>query len=181
MDYSKGKIYLIECSISKQKYIGSTIRTLEERFAAHRKNMNRENGKLCTHMKTYGINNFNISLLEEYPCNNKRELEKREAYYQRLHNTVDKGLNSIYAQVPKLPESIKRMNEAKYKREYRAKKKLIEENKQKMLNFSETDKESAEQYEKIKIEIENEEKRYKDTMKMLNDKLIFLESKLSKV
>lgn len=178
MDYSKGKIYLIECSITKQKYIGSTIRTLEDRFAAHRKDAKRINGKLHTHMREYGVNNFNISLLEDYPCDNKSQLEKREAYYQHTHNTVNQGLNSIYAKAPELPDSIRKINEAKYKREYRAKKKIIEENKQKMLNSSETDKE---EYEKIKIEIEELEKKHSETIKILNSKLEVLETRLSKV
>ena len=36
-NYNDGKIYEIVCNITGERYIGSTIQTLSQRLAAHRK------------------------------------------------------------------------------------------------------------------------------------------------
>ena len=74
MDYSKGKIYKIIDESNGDLYIGSTCQELKHRFQTHHLFYGREKyNKIKSNCK--------ISLIEEYPCNNKRELEEREQYW----------------------------------------------------------------------------------------------------
>jgi hypothetical protein len=79
-NYKNGKIYKI-CSPNTDKiYIGSTIVPLNTRFREHKKKTNKT--------VSYEIINSGgayIELIENYPCDNKKELERREGYYQKLN------------------------------------------------------------------------------------------------
>ena len=80
-DYSNGKVYCIRNNIDKQIYIGSTCQSLSKRMAYHRqdaKKANRQNTLIYPLMLNYGIENFYIELIEECPCENSNQLEKRE-------------------------------------------------------------------------------------------------------
>jgi len=78
--YKYGKIYRIICS-DEHYYIGSTIRTLRQRFSHHKKCTKTETSKLYTHLRTIGFDNATIELLEQYPCESGKELRKRENDY----------------------------------------------------------------------------------------------------
>jgi len=69
--YSKGKIYIIKCK--DKVYIGSTVKTLEERFNEHKSSSNR-----CTSKVLFEMGSPTIELLEECPCENESQLIKRE-------------------------------------------------------------------------------------------------------
>jgi len=71
--YKKGKIYKLICTETLDLYIGSTIMSLYDRLRCHRKSSNNCESK-------YFVNPV-IELIENYPCNNKLELRKREQYY----------------------------------------------------------------------------------------------------
>jgi hypothetical protein len=78
-DYSKGKIYTIRCrSNPNYIYVGSTIQSLAVRLGGH-KNLGKTNRK-CLIYST--INNdwtdWYIELYENYPCENREQLCKRE-------------------------------------------------------------------------------------------------------
>tara|TARA_R110000803_G_scaffold84034_1_gene150155 strand:- start:4865 stop:5317 length:453 start_codon:yes stop_codon:yes gene_type:complete len=78
MDYSQGKIYKITDESNGDIYIGSTAQSLDDRFLRH---------ELFRKDKSYCKNKSNckISLVEEYPCENKRKLEMREqAWIDRI-------------------------------------------------------------------------------------------------
>lgn len=92
-DYSNSKIYKIECGIAGLVYIGSTTSTLAKRLAQHE-----------SHFRSFHLNNkgsyrssyiileyedYNIELLEKFPCNNKLELLEREAYYTNIIDCVN--------------------------------------------------------------------------------------------
>ena len=95
-DYSEGKIYTIRNRNDNTKiYVGSTIQPLHKRFYSHKCNSKKEN---CMNIKLYlAVNNdwanWYIELYENYPCNNKNELFKREGEIIRQIGT----LNSIIA------------------------------------------------------------------------------------
>lgn len=96
LDYSNGKIYEIENKTTKEKYIGSTVNPIEDRFKGHTSKINvdtEKNRKLYSAMKEHGVENFEIKLIEEYPCNSKKELRLREAHYIMLFDTIDNGYN----------------------------------------------------------------------------------------
>jgi hypothetical protein len=87
-DYTKGVIYKLCCkdvNIS-EIYVGSTI-NFKSRKDKHRQSCNNENNK-GYNLSVYqyirengGFNNWDMILIESYPSENKRELEKRERYW----------------------------------------------------------------------------------------------------
>jgi len=74
-DYSQAKIYKIECNITNEVYYGSTTLSLSQRITHHKARRD------CSAIKIIDIGNFNIKVIEEYPCNSKKELEARERWY----------------------------------------------------------------------------------------------------
>lgn len=84
----KGIVYKIVCKVDSEFcYYGSTIQTLNVRWNSHKKDYKRwKEGKgdnISTHeyYNKYGIENFNIELVEELEFEKEGELEKREQYY----------------------------------------------------------------------------------------------------
>ena len=73
--YKNGKIYKLVCDATPIVYYGSTIRTLSERLSHHKKFSD------CSSKELFEMGNVSIHLIEEYPCNNKKELESRERIY----------------------------------------------------------------------------------------------------
>jgi hypothetical protein len=74
--YKKGIVYEISCKSTGKKYIGSTIQTLKARLCKHKYNRN-----TCSSKEIINGGNYEIILIEKYPCNSKEELNKRETYY----------------------------------------------------------------------------------------------------
>ena len=82
MNYTNGKIYTIKNKNDTSLiYVGSTIRTLEERFKGHKeackKQTKNPNSKLYNTVNN-DWTDWYIELYELYPCENKSELCKRE-------------------------------------------------------------------------------------------------------
>ena len=81
LDYLNGKIYTIRNRDDDTKiYVGSTIQSLAVRFGGHKNNSKLEK---CMNIKLYiEVNNdwtnWYIELYENYPCNNKEELNKEK-------------------------------------------------------------------------------------------------------
>ena len=89
-DFNNGKIYIIRNSINDLTYIGSTCQSLSQRMVQHRKDMNIQwcqNFKLYQAMRELDKNNFYIELLENYPCNTRDELNKKEGEYIREYQS----------------------------------------------------------------------------------------------
>ena len=78
VDYSKGKIYKIIDNTNDKIYIGSTTQDLKARLRGHKSECKKKDISSKLILKN---NNFRIELIEDYPCNTKRELEIREQYY----------------------------------------------------------------------------------------------------
>jgi len=85
IDYSKGLIYTIKCKDETitEEYIGSTT-NFNKRKNCHKSDCNNEKSK-GYNLKKYQFirdngswNNWNMIMIEEYPCENKRQLEMRE-------------------------------------------------------------------------------------------------------
>ena len=85
MSYSKGKIYRLVCNNTGQQYIGSTIQSLSQRLGNHKAAYKAFlEGKPTDKLTAFSIlseNNFEMILIEEYPCENKNQLERRERYF----------------------------------------------------------------------------------------------------
>ena len=117
--YSRGKIYKITSSQTDKIYIGSTIRTLVKRFECHHNNF-RNYGIGIRSCEILKYNDASIILIEEYPCNNKKELEIRERYYiENMKNVINHNIptrtKKEWAENYKDQQKI---NTKKYKREY---------------------------------------------------------------
>ena len=87
--YQRGKIYTVRCYDDDTLiYVGSTIETLSARMSKHRYH------NTCTLYQYVNGNwkNWYIELYEEYPCNNKQLLEKREGEIIRLIGTINKKI-----------------------------------------------------------------------------------------
>jgi|TARA_R110001632_G_scaffold106349_1_gene215891 hypothetical protein len=85
-DYTTGKIYFIKSKNSEKLYIGHTIQPLQIRLAKHKTDFKGYYGidenKPRTYRSSFDIlceDDFDIFLLQDYPCENKNELEKQEA------------------------------------------------------------------------------------------------------
>lgn len=84
-DYSKGKIYIIVCLTSGKIYIGSTCLELHERMEIHKNAIHisvKQNRPLYRAIAEYGIDDFKIELIENFPCETEDELKSREGFYQ---------------------------------------------------------------------------------------------------
>ena len=81
MDYKNGKIYTIRSNQTDNIYIGSTCSPLSKRLYEHKSSYKKYlNGKYHF-VSSYDILQYEdayIELLEEYPCENKEQLCKRE-------------------------------------------------------------------------------------------------------
>ena len=86
-DYSKGKVYIIECDSSDKVYIGSTVKPLKERFKGHylqwkkRDDYIEKGTRLCASIELFDLGECSIRLLEKVNAANKKELIDRERYW----------------------------------------------------------------------------------------------------
>lgn len=87
-DYQQGKIYKLTSPSTEKVYIGSTVNALSKRLSHHRSPNNKT---LSREMSQY--DDLQIELLEEFPCQNREQLEARESYWiGRHHQTcINKG------------------------------------------------------------------------------------------
>ena len=96
-DYKEGKIYKIVCDNTCLTYYGSTCeKRLSRRLSKHRSNYsdylkNPENN-FCTSFKILEGGNYNIVLVEHYPCNSKEELLQRERFYIENNECVNRNI-----------------------------------------------------------------------------------------
>ena len=85
LDYSNGKIYKLWSPQGDDIYIGSTTQSLAKRKQKH-KTINKCSAKIL--FEKY--DDVRIELIEEYPCKNKMELNRREGEHIRNNNCVNK-------------------------------------------------------------------------------------------
>ena len=94
MDYKNGKIYAIRSHQTDEIYIGSTTQSLSKRFSNHKSKyklyLDGNLKKYLTSSKILQYDDAYIELFEEYPCDNKIMLNKREGEIIRLNNCVNK-------------------------------------------------------------------------------------------
>ena len=97
-DYSLGKIYAIRSPNTKSFYIGSTTQPLYKRFWTHKSEYNayKKTGKKCTRSCViFEAGDPYIELIENYPCNDKGELNRREGQF--IRKNVDICCNKCVA------------------------------------------------------------------------------------
>jgi len=91
--YKQGKIYKLVSSETDKIYIGSCCQPLHKRFYVHKQ------GSLRGHNRCYSKKLFELGgevkiiLIENYPCETKYELQKRERYHiEQNSNCVNKNI-----------------------------------------------------------------------------------------
>ena len=84
VNYELGKIYTIRSSETVGVYVGSTCDNLAKRFGGHKSVYNSNKDVSSRHIFDYGFENAYIELLENYPCNSREELLKREGEHIRM-------------------------------------------------------------------------------------------------
>lgn len=80
-DFAKGKIYRIISPNCDKVYIGSTTATLNNRFSNHKSACKTENSSSKVVIES---GDAVIELLENFPCESKKELERREGEIIRI-------------------------------------------------------------------------------------------------
>jgi len=92
-DYQRGKIYKLYSPSKNLIYYGSTIETLAQRLAKHKyeyKKYNEDNSrKYYTSFLVLDCEDYKIELVEEYGCNNKQQLDKKEGEYIKNNECVN--------------------------------------------------------------------------------------------
>jgi len=169
--YQRGKIYKIVCDTLNLTYYGSTIEpTVAKRLTKHISNYKDyiKNGKwgCMTSFKLFENNNYNIFLVENFPCNSRDELLARERFYIENNECVNKVIpcRTVKERYEANKESIKE----KKKEWYEANKESIDEKskewretnkehlKQKNKEWYEANKEHRKKYEKERYSIKKE-------------------------
>ena len=94
--YQNGKVYKIVAP-DNTFYIGSTIQSLNERFSAHKCSFkSSKNGKnirgtaVFELFEKYGVEECRIELIEAYPCDSKKDLERREGEIIKVSDCVNR-------------------------------------------------------------------------------------------
>jgi ribosomal protein S27AE len=82
--YVNGKIYKIVCNETNEVYYGSTILSLKDRIIKHKCSLK------CESRQIINRNNYYYELIEDYSCNNRKELETRERWYIENNKCINK-------------------------------------------------------------------------------------------
>ena len=153
MDYANGKIYTIRSYQTDKYYIGSTTQPLSKRLSGHKTKFNQGNMDTKS-VEIVKYEDAYIELLEDYPCSNKRQLNKREGQLIRQYKNECVNKN-IAGRTIKEYEVDNKEKIAEDKRKYNELNKLkIAE--QKKLNY-ENNKDSYLEYQK-EYRVENKDK-----------------------
>ena len=88
--YSNGLIYKICSKHSDKFYVGSTTQKLEKRLHGHVRDYRRHLKNKYNYVTSFDIiklGDYSIELLEDFPCENKYDLNNRERYYIEKNKT----------------------------------------------------------------------------------------------
>jgi hypothetical protein len=97
-NYKNGKIYTVRCKNDNSLiYVGSTIQPLFKRWYQHKQILNNEKSKkynffLYQKMRETNIEDWYIELYEEFSCENKEQLNKRDGEIIREIGTLNKKI-----------------------------------------------------------------------------------------
>jgi hypothetical protein len=149
-NYQNGKIYKIWSPSIEEFYIGSTTQPLIKRLYKHKMNSQGQrnwNMKLYQSMRNTGKDNFRIELIENYPCDIKHELRKREGEIIReLKPTLNSRIEC--RSMKEYLEDNKDIMCAKYKQYY------YEHRDKKLANMKTYRENNADKFKKYREEIQ---------------------------
>ena len=91
--YAKGQIYTIRSHQTDDVYIGSTCTALHKRMSHHRDDFKQWKEGKRSYITSFEIVKYDdayIELLEDFPCDAKKELDRREGQLIRQNACVNK-------------------------------------------------------------------------------------------
>tara|TARA_R100001015_G_C4631858_1_gene194743 strand:+ start:1757 stop:2500 length:744 start_codon:yes stop_codon:yes gene_type:complete len=89
--FHNSKIYKLTDNTNNQVYIGSTIQTLQQRLQGHKSGAKTsKEGCGCASKSIIDNGDYKIELLEEFSCENKRELLIKEQEYIDKYDCINK-------------------------------------------------------------------------------------------
>ena len=160
-DYSQGKIYKVFSPSKNISYYGSTTYDLQKRLINHiRKYKYYKDGK-TNYVSVNDVlecDDAVIELVENFSCNNKKELGDREGYYIKNNECINKNIPGRTQEEWKLEhkEQIKQYQK-EYQKEYRTNNKDYYNDYRK--TYYEDNKEKIKQYHKEKYRVNVKEKK----------------------
>ena len=89
VNYQKMQIYRIHCNITGEDYYGSTTANLTKRLTQHRADSKLEKTGI-TSKPIILRGDYSMIWVEDYPCNNKEEANRRERWWIQNHDCVNK-------------------------------------------------------------------------------------------
>ncbi len=131
-NFQNGKIYSIRSHQTDKIYIGSTTQSLAVRFGGHKR-------QACSSREILLFDDAYIELIENYPCADKMELNRREGEIIRTTECVNK-------QIAGRTQAEWREDNKQYFKQYRQEHK--EEAKQYNKQYQQEHKEEVKQYKK---------------------------------
>ena len=145
-DYQKGKIYKLWSpqGTDEEVYYGSTCNDLRYRKRGHKT----KNNNCSSNILFEKYDDVRIELVEDYPCNNKAELNKREGHYIRENKCLNK---CIAGRTRKEYQKEWNENNKEKIREYN------KNNKEKMREYYENNKEKCKEHNR-EYQLKNREK-----------------------
>jgi len=152
-DYTNAKIYKIWSPHGEEIYIGSTTQRLYKRLNHHKC------ARDCSSKILFeNYDDVRIELIENFPCNNKEELNKKEGEYIRNNDCINKVIagrtQKEYREDNK--EKMKEYCEDNKEKIKEQRKEYRENNKEKIREYTENNKEKRKEY------YENNKQKYKD-------------------
>jgi hypothetical protein len=94
VNYENGKIYKITSKHHPLPYYGSTCDELRKRLYKHKEVMISKRNKISSR-QLLELGDYKIELVEKFPCKNKNELLKRESYYIKNFDCINKVIPTI--------------------------------------------------------------------------------------
>ena len=140
--YVNGKIYKLVDNTTGDIYVGSTIQELNERLRGHNLNYKKFLNNKYHYVSSFKIlenNDYHIELLEDYPCNSKKELETKEREHieniECINNNIPTRTKKEYYEEnkEKIKEQRKKYREENKEKIKNQRKKYREENREKVL------------------------------------------------
>jgi len=122
VNYRNSKIYKLIDNTNGNIYIGSTTTSLSRRLVGHRGHykdyLNKKSNcrRKCISSIILDNNDYRIILIEEYPCDSREQLLKKEQYYIDKFNCINtiKAFQSVENRKLYLKE--KRLNNIEYRK-----------------------------------------------------------------
>lgn len=90
VNYENGKIYRIVCNKSGKQYIGATTISLSARLSQHKKVF--RSTKSCLSRDVIEGGDYEIFLIEDFPCERKEQLLARERFHIETNDCVNKKI-----------------------------------------------------------------------------------------